>query len=122
MTFFADRHMGVYTCHFNFVKDVVLSDETHEFHSQEVVALSTSEEATSYRLPTGKKLTTVQRFSLTVSSGGSIELGEETAIISSLMGDDFIPETVAESATSAIRILARDKKEATLRESCTDTN
>jgi len=116
MTFFADRHMSVYTCHFNFIRDVTLSDKTHEFHYQDIVEFSTSEDATSYKLPSGKKLTTAQKFSLTVSSGGSIALGEETAILTSLMGADFVPETGTETAISAIRTLVRDKKETILKE------
>lgn len=107
---FADFFMGVYVCDLNFVKDVTLNDTTHEFHYQDAVSFVTAEEASSYRLPTGKKLKSSQHFRISVASGEAIELGSQTAQLTSELKADSIPETDTEHAILAIRELLRDKK------------
>jgi len=105
-----ERHLGAYSCDYNFLKDVALNTETDEFHYQDIVSVSTKEQDSSYTLPSGQKLTSVQTFRLTVSSGDKVEVAIGANKISEVTGSDRIPETGAEKAVSVIRTMLREKK------------
>jgi hypothetical protein len=105
-----DRHLGSYTCDYNFVRDVVLNEETAEFHYHDVVSVATREYSNPYDLPTGEKLTTKQEFSLSVASGESIRISVETALIRQITGVERPPELGAESAVAQIRSMLRGYK------------
>lgn len=105
-----DRHLGAYACDFNFIKDVALNERTDEYYFRDIVSVSTQEEASSYTLPTGHKLTTAQNFKLSVSNGEAIRVTIGAPMISDIVGTDEIPETGAEKAISVIRAMLREKK------------
>jgi hypothetical protein len=105
-----DRHLGAYTCDYNFVRNVVLNERTTEYHYQDVVSVATQEDSAPYNLPTGQKLTTKQEFSLSVASGESIRVGVEAALIRQITGAEGIPDSGAERAVATIRAMLRDKK------------
>ncbi len=105
-----DRHLGAYTCDYNFVRNVVLNERTTEYHYQDVVSVATQEDSDPYDLPTGKKLTTRQEFSLSVASGESIKVAVEAALIRQITGGEGIPNSGAERAVATIRAMLRDKK------------
>ncbi len=107
---FTDRHLGAFATDYNFIKDVHLNDSTREYHYRDVVSVSTSEESTSYTLPTGEKLTSVQEFRLSVASGESIAVAIDAAQIRKLAGVDSLTSTGAEQAVQAIRAMLREKK------------
>lgn len=105
-----DRHLGAYTCDYNFVRNVVLNESTTEYHYQDVVSVTTREDSDPYDLPTGNKLTTKQEFSLSVASGESIKVAVEAALIRQITGAEGIPDSGAERAVATIRAMLRDKK------------
>jgi hypothetical protein len=106
-----DRHLGAYTCDYNFVRNVVLNERTTEYHYHDVVSVTTREESYPYdHLKTGDKLTTKQEFSLSVASGESISVAVESALIRQITGAEGIPDSGAERAVATIRAMLRDKK------------
>lgn len=104
------RLLAAYSCDYNFLRDVMLNEETDEYHYTDIVTVSTKELASSLTLPTGSKLTRVQMFKVTVSSGDSVEVIINADKISALTGPDRIPETGAERAVNVIRSMLREKK------------
>lgn len=105
-----ERHLGAFSCDYNFLKDVALNSATEEFHYQDVVSVSTKEQDSSYTLPTGAKLTRAQMFRLTVASGDAVEVAIGASKIGEITGSERIPETGAEKAVSVIRTMLREKK------------
>lgn len=105
-----NRHLGAYGCDYNFIKDVALNERTDEYYYKDIVSVSTQEEASSYTLPTGIKLTTAQNFKLSVANGEAIRVTIGAAKIGEVVGTDDIPETGAEKAISVIRAMLREKK------------
>lgn len=105
-----DRHLGAYACDYNFIRNVALNERTDEYHYKDVVSVSTQEQASSYTLPTGVKLTTAQEFRISVASGESINVTIGSSQINKITGSDQIPETGAEKAISVIRAMLREKK------------
>jgi hypothetical protein len=102
--------LGAYSCDYNFIRDVALNEETDEYHYRDIVAVSTKEEASSYTLPTGKKLTSVEAFRVSVTSGEAIEVVIDADKLSETIGSNKIPEYGAQRAVRTIRAMLRDKK------------
>ena len=111
---FADHHLGIYSCDYNFIRNIALNECTYEVHYQDISSFATVEEASAYTLPTGKKMTSSQRFILTLIGGEQIGLGANESQLRSSLRADSVPETETEFAISAIRTLLRDKKRQTL--------
>jgi len=105
-----DRHLGSYACDYNFIRDVALNEKTDEYHYRDVVSVSTREQASSYTLPTGEKLTTAREFALSVASGESIRVTIDADQLRKITGVEKLPETGADKAVSIIRTMLRDKK------------
>lgn len=105
-----DRHLTSYACDYNFIRDVALNERTDEFHYRDIVSVSTREQDTAYTLPTGKKMTKAQAFSLSVASGESISVMVDSAEIREITGVEKLPETGADKAVANIRAMLRDKK------------
>jgi hypothetical protein len=106
-----DRHLGAYVCDYNFVRNVVLNEQTTEYHYHDVVSVTTREDSYPYdHLRTGEKLTTRQGFSLSVASGESISVAVEAALIRQITGAEGIPDSGAERAVATIRAMLRDRK------------
>jgi hypothetical protein len=106
-----DRHLGAFTCDFNFIRNVPLNESTQEYHYCDVVSVSTAEKSQAYVLPTGQKLTTSKIFALSVSSGESIQVPIDVEQIRKMTGLEIAPETGTDKAVSTIRAMLRDKKE-----------
>ena len=66
------HHLTSYQCDYNFLRDVALNVETDEYPYEHIVTVSTREEASSFTLPTGVKMTHSEQFRISVSSGEAI--------------------------------------------------
>lgn len=106
------RHLGVFICDFDFIRNVSLNESTQEYHYCDVVSVSTHEKSQVSTEPTGEKNTISQVFALSVSSGESIQIPIEVDKIKKMTGMQENLETGAPNAVRTIRAMLRDKKEA----------
>jgi hypothetical protein len=105
----AEEHLAAYSCDYDFLRDAALNEETEEYHYVDVVGVTTRE-LSSLTLPSGEKLTSVQQFTISVTSGQVIDVIVNAEKLSKETGSDKMPETGAEKAVSVIRAMLRDKK------------
>jgi hypothetical protein len=106
-----EHHFGVFTCDYNFIKDIALNQKTSEYHYRDIVAVSTAEESSSLSTPSGEKITTVQEFRVSVASGEAIRITVDAPQIRQMAGLGSLPASGAEKAVRAIRAMLRTKKE-----------
>lgn len=103
---FTERHVGVYRCVINFIRDVQLDERTDEFFYQDVVSVATQRESHAFTLY-GVKVEESLQFSLSVSSGDRVTqrlpIGELDKFVSPI-------STQAEQAVNNIRQMLREKK------------
>ena len=111
VTHFADAHLGVFICNYNFLSGKFLENKTCEFHYQDVVSFETLTKFVSHVLPTGKRLQFTESFAVTVASGGTVELGVSASGLWSLLEARPPVAGDLEVAKSSIRTLLQDKKE-----------
>jgi hypothetical protein len=105
----AEHLLGLYTCDFNFLKNVPLNESTDEYHYNDIASVGTREISTSYKLPSGKSLVHAQAFLLSIVSGDKVEVTIGAEKLQQLTGGT-IPTTDAESAIQVIRSMLREKK------------
>ncbi len=105
-----ERHLGIFRCEYNFVRDEARNETTCEYHYRDIVSVSTSEVSSSLLLPSGEELTTVQEFRVSVPNGEAIRITVDAPAIRRLTGTDALPSSGAEKAVRAIRTMLRQKK------------
>ncbi len=105
-----DRHLGVFSCEYNFVRDDIRNEKTCEYHYRDIVSVSTGETSSSLLLPSGEKLATVQEFRVSVPNGEAIRITVDAPEIRRMTGADALPSSGAEKAVRAIRAMLRQKK------------
>ena len=106
----ADEHLGIFTCHYDFIRDALLNEETYGFFYRDIVSVSTHEEASALTLPTGQSLTSRQEFRISVANGRYFSMTVGSEQLQELTGAERIPEPGTEQAIRALRAKLKEKK------------
>jgi len=112
--FTAEHLLAAYECVFNFLKNERLHEDTYEFHYQDIVAVTTHEEARSRVLPHKKKMKKTlkeREFHITVPGESISMIIDSETLTSDLKGDVYRKDDV-ERTVQRLRSLIRDKKQA----------
>lgn len=111
----AKHHVGIFQCDYNLLRDVVLNEEMREFYYQDIVSVSTLEEASALTLPTGSSLTSVQEFRIVVSGDQLFKVIVGAKQIRTLTGAERVPEEAdVETVVRRLRLKIKEKKLAAL--------
>jgi zinc ribbon protein len=113
MLYTAEHLLAAYVCDFNTLKNVMLNEETYEFHYQDIVSVATLETSTSYTLPNNEKLVVAQEFKISVSSGESIDMIIDSAKLFQFTKGNVYYKNEVEKTVQRLRNLLRDKKQPT---------
>jgi hypothetical protein len=106
----ADEHLGIFTCHYDFIRDALLNEITYGFFYRDIVSVSTHEEASALTLPTGQSLTSRQEFRISVANGRYFSMTVGSEQLQELTGAERIPEPGTEQAIRALRTKLKAKK------------
>lgn len=106
----SDQLLAVYTCDFNFLKNVALNESTQEYYYKDVVSVSTQEDSTAYTLPNGVSFVNTQAFKISVANGESFKIAISAGKLSEITSGT-ISTTSAEKAVQVIRAMLREKKQ-----------
>lgn len=107
----AEHLLAAYSCDFNSLKNVMLNEETYEFHYQDIVSVATREISTSYTLPNNEKLIVGQEFKVSVASGESIDVLIDSQKLFEITKGDVVYKGEVENTVNRLRSLLRDKKQ-----------
>ena len=105
-----ERQLSIFSCEYNFIRHAVLNEKTCEYHYSDIVSVSTGEQPSSRRLPSGERLTTVQEFRVSIPSGEAIRIAVDAPQIRRMTGAATFPASGSERAVQAIRAMLRQKK------------
>jgi hypothetical protein len=106
----ADEHLGIFTCHYDLIRDAILNEVTYGFFYRDIVSVSTHEEASALTLPTGQSLTSRQEFRISVANGSYFAMTVGSDQLKELTGAERIPEPGTDQAIRALRSKLREKK------------
>lgn len=109
-THFTDDLIGVYSCHYNFIRGTTLSDEAHELYHKDIALLSTKESSSSKVLPTGERLVHSQKIFVSATNGKTVPLGSSILRLESFEESTDTPMSNTEQVASAIRTLIFNRK------------
>jgi hypothetical protein len=104
-----DYGISSYQCDFNLLKGVPLNERDDEFHYRDVVAVSTRDDSTNYRLPNNVLIRHAQLFKLSVSSGDSIQVVINSSELLKFTGGTIL-DTGLDSAIRTLRKVLSQKK------------
>ena len=107
----AKHLLAAYSCDFNTLRNVMLNEETYEFHYQDIVSVSTRETSTSYTLPNNEKLVFAQEFKVSVSSGESIDVIVDSPTLFKMTKGNVYYKNEVDQTVSRLRNLLRDRKQ-----------
>ena len=106
----AEHLLAAYECDFNMLKDVMLNENTYEFHYQDIVSVTTHETSTSYTLPNNEKMVVGQEFKVSVPGESINVIIDSQAIFKVTKGDIYYKDEV-EKTVQRLRNLLRDRKQ-----------
>lgn len=106
----SNQLLAVYTCDFNFLRNVALNESTQEYYYKDVVSVSTQEDSTAYTLPNGVSFVNSQAFKISVANGESFKIVISAGKLSEITSGT-ISTTSAEKAVQVIRAMLREKKQ-----------
>jgi len=107
----AEDLVGIFSCDYDLIRDVVLNEETREFFYQDIVSVATQEKSSSLTLPTGQSLTSVQEFRISVANDKYFEVVVGSSQLRELTGAERIPDSGTEVVMRAVRTRLREKKD-----------
>jgi hypothetical protein len=110
MIYTAEHLLAAYSCDFNMLKNVMLNEDTYEFHYRDIVSVTTHETSTSYVLPNGEKLIVVQEFKVSVP-GESINVIIDSKKLFAITKGNVYRKDEVERTVQRLRNLLRDKKQ-----------
>ncbi len=103
--------LAIFCCDYNFIRNAVLNEETHEFYYQDIVSVSTREEASSLTLASGSSLTSVQEFRISVANDRYFTMTIGSEQLKQLTGAERIPDNGTEQVIRALRSKLKEKKQ-----------
>lgn len=106
----ADDLLGTFRCDYDFIRDAVLNEETHQFFYRDIISVSTQEKASALTLPTGQSLTSVREFRIHVANDRSFTVTVNPGQLKELTGAERVPNDGSESAIRALRAKLKEKK------------
>lgn len=110
MIYTAEHLLAAYECDFNMLKNVMLNENTYEFHYQDIVSVTTHETSTSYTLPNNEKMVVGQEFKVSVP-GESINVIVDSQALFKITKGDMYHKDEVEKTVQRLRSLLRDKKQ-----------
>lgn len=106
----AEHLLAAYSCDFNMLKNVLLNEDTYEFHYRDIVSVTTHEASTSYTLPNNEKMVVGQEFRVSVP-GESINVIIDSQTLFKITKGDVFYKNEVEKTVQRLRNLLRDKKQ-----------
>ncbi|MCB1032219.1 MAG: hypothetical protein KDD47_00100 [Acidobacteria bacterium] len=106
----SEESLGIFRCDYNFVRDAVLNEETHEYYYQDIVAVSTREESSALTLASGQSLTSVQEFYISVSNDRYFTMTIGSEQLKQLTGAERVLDNGTEQVVRALRAKLKEKK------------
>ena len=107
---FTERHLAIFRCDYDFIRDVTANEETFEFYYQDIVSVATRETSSSVTLRTGDKLTLSREFRIAVANDQYFLITFNVAELKQLTGAETIPESGSEKAVRAVRKMLQERK------------
>lgn len=92
----------IFRCDFNFIRGAILNEESHRYYYQDIVSVSTKEEASSLTLPSGSSLTRATQFRISVANGSYFAMTIGADELKQLTGAEIIPDNGTAVATRVL--------------------
>lgn len=112
--YLTNYHLGAYSCTLDFVDGRTGSEQTQEFHYNDVVSVSTLNSNSQFTIMTVEgevlPIASQQQFSLSVASSESIKVTVAFPQVESLFKQGKLLPTGSEKAISTLRTMLREKK------------
>ena len=107
---FTQRHLAIFRCDYDLIRDVTANEETYEFYYQDIVSVTTREKSSSVTLRTGDKLTLSREFRIAVANDKYFLITFDLAELKQLTGAETLPDSGSEKAIRAIRKMLQERK------------
>jgi hypothetical protein len=109
-----ERHLGIYSCNYDSVRDITSHVEVHEYNYKDIVAVSLSEtlelhdgqKAVEYSNQSGERVLPTQTFELSFSNGQKLSVPVTAAVPSHASGG----MTELDKTVASIRALLRSRQ------------
>lgn len=108
IVFLTEHYMNIYSCYFNFIRNVAICEQDSQYHYKNVVAVSLGERSQSFTLKEGEKMISGQNFSLSFTDGDKVEVMVTSRELKK-MANAEMPASAVEKAAATVKAMLKSK-------------